>query len=89
MAPITSTAMKSMMVESAKRGITDDSGGSESGAWRYVAAVPPSDAGFKPLAAIVCEVHESQDSAQFHRRAEECGRMFATVLQACPNTASE
>jgi K+-sensing histidine kinase KdpD len=89
MAPITSTAMKSMMLKSAKRGITEGSGGSGSGAWRYVAAVPPSEAGFKPLAAIICEVQDSQDSAQFHRRAEEFGRMFATVLQACPNTASE
>jgi K+-sensing histidine kinase KdpD len=89
MAPIPSTAMESMMVESARRGITDDSGGSESGARRYVAAVPPSDAGFRPLAAIVCEVQELQDAAQFHRRAEEFGRMFATILQACPNTASE
>ena len=62
MAPITSTAMESMMVESAKRGSTDDSGGSESDARRYVAAVPPSGAGVKPLAAIVCEVQESQDS---------------------------
>jgi hypothetical protein len=89
MTPIPSSAMESMMVESARRGITDDSGGSESGARRYVAAAPPSGTGFGPLAAIVCEVQESQDSAQFHRRAEEFGRMFATVLQACPNPASE
>jgi hypothetical protein len=89
MAPISSTAMESMLVESARRGNTNDSGGSESDARRYVAAAPPSGAGFKPLAAIVCELLESQDTRPFHCRAEEFGRMFATVLQACPNTASE
>jgi hypothetical protein len=78
-----------MMIESASRGITDDSGGSDSRTRRYIAAVPPSDAGSNPLAAIVCEVQASQDFTQFHRRAEELGRMFATILQACPTTASD
>ena len=77
------------MTESARREITDDLGGSQSGAGCYVVSVPPSDVGSKPLAAIVCELQTSQDLSQFRRRAEELGRLFATILCACPNPPSE
>ena len=88
MESLPATVVESMMLESARRGITDEVGGSESSARRYVVGVPPSDAGSKPLAAIVCEVQPSQESKQFRRRAEELSRMFATILSACPNTGS-
>jgi hypothetical protein len=89
MESLPSTTIKSMIIESARRGITDDVGGSESGAVRYIVGVPPSGVGCGPVAVIICELQKSQDSRQFHRRAEELGRMFATILYACPSSLSE
>jgi len=89
MESLPAATIESIMIESLRRGTPDDAGGSESGARRYVVGVPASDAGSSPLAAIVCELQPSQDSRQFHRRAEELVRMFATILYACPNPPSE
>ena len=89
MESLSSTTIESMMTGSGRRGMMDDVEGSGSGAGRCVIGVPPADVGSKPLAAIVCELQSSQDLRRFHRRAEELGRAFATILYACPNPPSE
>ena len=87
-APLPFTAIESMMNESANRAAEVIE--SKPGAGRYVVSVPPSHVGAKPpLAAIVCELQTSQDLRQFRRRAEDLGRLFATILYACPSPLSE
>jgi hypothetical protein len=63
--------------------------GTDSAAGRYLVSVPSLDVGAPPLAAIVCELQSIQDAKWFHRRANELGRAFATILYACPNPPSE
>jgi len=84
-----SSAIESMIIESARRGIADGAGAGESGAGRFVVGVSSPDVGGKPLAAIVCELQASQDPRQFRRRAEELSRMFGTMLYACPSRSTE
>jgi hypothetical protein len=86
--PLPPTAIKSILTASARPAKTDEVGGARSGAGRYVVAVPSSGFGSEPLAAIVCELQTSQDLKQFYRRAEDLGRLFATILHASPNPPS-
>jgi hypothetical protein len=89
MESLPASAVTAMLIESARNGASDDAGEGTLGAKRLVVAVPPAGVGAEPLAAIVCELKESQDLGQFRRRAEELGRMFATILFACPSSPSE
>ena len=82
------TAVEAMIIESAVSAIVDDAERGESRAGRHFIGVPPIDAGAEPLAAIVCELEESQDRRQFRRRAEDLARMFAAILSACPVSPS-
>jgi hypothetical protein len=85
------TAIVNMLAESARNGLTDHIGEGRFGAGRFAVAMPPFnvDVGTAPLAAIVGELRESQDLRQFRRRAEELGRLFATILQAAPTSTPE
>ena len=86
MESLAETAIADMLVESARNGLTDHAGEARFGSGRFVVAVPPSGVG---LAAIVCELQESQDLKQFRRRAEEFGRLFATILYASLSSPPE
>jgi K+-sensing histidine kinase KdpD len=85
--PLPLIAIESMKNESASR--IAEVRGTESAAGRYLVSVPSLEVGAPPLAAIVCELQSSQDAKWFHRRANELGRAFATILYACPNPPAE
>jgi hypothetical protein len=56
---------------------------------RAVVRVPPSSDAAGQLAVIVCDVDASRDASEFHRRADEMGRTFATILHACSDVTLE
>ena len=89
MESLSAAAIADMLVESARDGLADRAGEGRLGARRFVVAVPPGGVGVNPLAAIVGELQESQDLKPFARRAEEFGRVFATILSACPSSPRE
>jgi hypothetical protein len=80
--PLSAEAVATMLAASADNEAGD---GVEGG--RFAVAVPPG--GPLPLAAIVGELKGALDPKPFRRRAEELGRLFATVLSACHSPASE
>jgi len=82
-----STTIDAMMTENAGRRAMGGVGASEPGTGLYIVRVPPSDASSEPVAVIVCDLHPSQDTRQFRRRADELSRAFATILNACPYPA--
>lgn len=85
--PVSLTSVESMRNGSASP--IEEVKGPGSAAGRVLVSVPSADVGAPPLAAIVCELQSSQDASWFHRRANELGRAFATILYACPNPPSE
>jgi hypothetical protein len=83
------TAIQRTPADHARRGFKDEGEESQSCATRFVVDVA-SSAESDPLAVIVCELlQKSQDRQIFQSRAEELGRMFATILGACPVSRSD
>ncbi|RBP07131.1 hypothetical protein DFR50_12961 [Roseiarcus fermentans] len=84
MATLSEADMESMIAEGARRGVVAGEGDAF-GPRRRIVVAPPSGVGGERLAAIVCDLQESQDLRQFGRRAEDLASALATLLAACPN----
>ena len=54
-----------------------------------VVRVPSFNADAEPLVVIVCDLKACRDRRQFDRRAEELGRLLATIMRACPEKLPE
>ncbi|MBR1123211.1 hypothetical protein JQ628_16920 [Bradyrhizobium lablabi] len=89
MQALTGLAVETMMAGDAKRELPPDSTDSEPRVERAVVRVPPSGDAAEQLAVIVCDFDASRDASEFHRRSNEMGRAFATILHACPDVALE
>ena len=80
MEPLSAQAVAAMLAVGARSAAGD---GDEERLGRFAVSVPPGAIGAAPLAAIIGELKGTQNSKQFRRRAEDLGRLFATLLSAC------
>jgi hypothetical protein len=89
MQALSALAVETMIAGDAARELRTRADDSELCIERAVVRVPPSGDAAGQLAVIVCDVDASRDSSEFHRRADEMARAFATILHACSDATLE